>query len=213
MARLACPRNLLRKKRPYTEADRRLLEQHPQLGAIIVEQSGSLPQAAIHIVAQHHQRIDGSGFPAGIQNSELSGLSELVGIIDTYDNMLSGLSYPRLQPIEILRQLFLQAKNGAFDAVLVEQMIRSLGVYPAGSLVELDTGERAIVIAANRADTLKPTVRIISSPDRAVITDGPLVNLADNSVDRRILRALDPIREHLNILTYLRFEPDLAAEL
>jgi putative nucleotidyltransferase with HDIG domain len=207
------PRNLLRKKPPYTEADRRLMEQHPQLGAMVVEQSGSVPEAVLHIIAQHHQRIDGSGFPPGIHSSELSQLSQLVGIIDTYDNMLSGLSYPRLQPIEILRQLFLQAKNGAFDALLVEQMIRSLGVYPAGSLVELDTGERAIVIAANRADTLKPTVRIVSGRDRTVITDGPLVDLAASGVDRRIVRALDPIREHLRISTYLQFGPELAVEL
>jgi len=207
------PRNLLRKKRSYTETDRRLLEQHPQLGVAVVEQAGTFPEAAAEIVAHHHERIDGSGFPSGMHGSEIPVLTQLVGVIDTYDNMLSGLSYPRLQPIEILRQLFLHAKNGAFDVVMVEQMIRCLGVYPAGSLVELDTGERAIVVAANRADTLKPTVRIISSRDRRVLNSGSLINLAGRRVERRIVRALDPIREHVNVSSYLKFEPELAPEL
>jgi putative nucleotidyltransferase with HDIG domain len=207
------PRNLLRKKRPYSDADRRLFEQHPQLGFMVVQQTGTLPEAAMQIVAHHHERVDGSGFPSGLTKSEIPALSQLVGVIDTYDNMLSGLSYPRLQPIEILRQVFLQAKNGAFDEALVERMIRSLGVYPAGSVVELDTGERAIVVAANRADTLRPMVRIISSRDRKPVKDGALVNLAGHGADCRIVRALDPLREQLNVSSYLNFEPELSAEL
>src|SRR4029077_18343024 len=103
-----------------------------------------------------------------------------------------------LQPIEVLRQLYLQSNAGAFDRNLIERIIRCLGVYPTGSVVELNTGERGIVIAANRNDTLRPTLRIISSRNGLALSRGPIISLAETesgSIERRIIRALDPGKE------------------
>jgi hypothetical protein len=107
----------------------------------------------------------------------------------------------------VLRQLYIQGNSGVFDRGLVERVIRCLGVYPAGSLVELNTGERGIVIAANRNDSLKPTLRIISSRDGLALSNGPIVSLLEadaGSVERRIIRALDPGKERVNPLAYLK---------
>jgi hypothetical protein len=85
-----------------------------------------------------------------------------------------------------------------------------LGVYPIGSLVELNTGERGIVIAANRIDTVKPTLRIISSRQGLDLPNGPIVNLSEadsNSGERRIIRALDPGKERVDLLAYLKLAP------
>jgi hypothetical protein len=87
-------------------------------------------------------------------------------------------------------------------------MIRCLGVYPAGTLVELNTGERGIVIATNRANGLQPILRIITSRDGLALTNGPIVSLADtqlNSAERRIIRPLDPGKERVNLLAHLKF--------
>lgn len=202
------PRNLLKKREEFTERERRLMEQHPELGALLLDQSGSMPALTRRIVLEHHERADGSGFPHRRASSEISFFSQIVAVTDTYDYLLSGRGQTVLQPNEVLRQLFMQSNAGAFDRGLVERIIRCLGVYPIGSLVELNTGERAIVVAANRSDALRPTVRIITSYTGAILTHGPLVSLVDavgSAPDRRIIGALDPGKERLDPMAFMKW--------
>lgn len=206
------PRNLLRKQGRYTEPERELIEQHPRLGAILLKQSENIPEIAQRIAIEHHERIDGSGYPCGIRGAQISLLSQIVGITDTYDLLLTGRKQAALQPIEVLREWYLQANAGAFDPDLIERIIRCLGVYPIGSLVEVNTGERGIVIAANRADSLRPTLRIISSRGGRAESNGGVISLTDRdfgSVDRRIVRALHPAKERVDLMAYLKPSPAL----
>lgn len=201
------PRNLLRQTGRYTDAERRIIEQHAELGAQIIEQSGDVPDLVRRIVIEHHERVNGSGYPSRNPGAQISLFSQVVGIIDVYDSMLTGRNRAPVQPIEVLRQLYLQSNVGAFDRDLMERIIRCLGVYPVGSLVELNTGERGIVIAANRSDTLKPTLRMILSRNGILQPNGPVINLAATergSSERRIVRALDPGKERLNPMVYLK---------
>jgi HD-GYP domain-containing protein (c-di-GMP phosphodiesterase class II) len=201
------PRNLIRRKEFYSESERNLLQQHPKIGAALLEPSENIPNLTHRIVMEHHERIDGLGYPLGVAASQLSPFSQIVAITDAYDDMLTGRKLAPQQPLEVLRQLYIQGNSGVFDRVLVERVIRCLGVYPAGSLVELNTGERGIVIAANRNDSLKPTLRIISSRDGLALSNGPIVSLLEadaGSVERRIIRALDPGKERVNPLAYLK---------
>jgi HD-GYP domain-containing protein (c-di-GMP phosphodiesterase class II) len=198
------PRNLLRKREEFSDMERRLIEQHPKLGAMLLQQNDELPESARRIVLDHHERIDGSGFPDRKSGDEISLMSQVVAITDAYDDMLSGRNRAVLQPVEVLRQLYIQSNEGALDRELVERIIRGLGVYPVGSLVELSSGERGIVIAANRADTLKPTVRIIISRTGLMQSNGPIVSLADGSMDRRIVGSLDPGKERIDPMQFLK---------
>ena len=207
------PRSLLRRKEPYTESERNLLEQHPKLGAALLEPRENIPELTHRILVEHHERVDGSGYPLGAEGPQISPFSQIVAITDAYDDMLMGGKHAPVQPIEVLRQLYLQGNGGAFDRDLIERVIRCLGVYPAGSLVELNTGECGVVIAANRKDSLKPTLRIISSRDGLALSNGPIISLIDTdpgSIDRRIIRALDPGKERVNPLAYLKLTPAFA---
>jgi putative nucleotidyltransferase with HDIG domain len=201
------PRNLIRKQDPYTESERRLMEQHATLGFNILQRSENVPELAGRVVLEHHERADGSGYPGKHKADQLSLFGQIVAITDAYDAMLMGRNRAALQPIEALRQIYLDAKNGAFDRALMEKIIRALGVYPVGSLVELNTGERGIVIAANRFDSLKPTLRIVAWPDEDGRSDGAVVCLAEpnaGSLDRRIVRVLDPGKERIDIMGQLQ---------
>ena len=92
------PRNLIRKKDGFTNAERRLVEQHPMLGAMLLEQNLDLAPCARQIVLEHHERIDGSGYPLGVRASNLSLAGQIVAITDAYDEMLSGRNQAVLQP-------------------------------------------------------------------------------------------------------------------
>jgi HD-GYP domain-containing protein (c-di-GMP phosphodiesterase class II) len=207
------PRNVIRKQDPFTEQERRLVEQHPLLGKAILEQAGNISLAAQRIVAQHHQRLNGTGYPAKPVGDGISRLSQIVAITDAYDAMITGRNGVLQKPIDVLRELYLDANAGAFDRDLVEKVIRSLGVYPVGSLVELNTGERGIVLAANRTDTLKPTIRLVLTRDGLPLARGPILSLAEAesaSINRHILRTLDPGKEHIDIMRHLSLAAGLS---
>jgi HD-GYP domain-containing protein (c-di-GMP phosphodiesterase class II) len=201
------PRNLIRKRESLTYSEQRLVEQHPKLSVMLLQRHGDVPALARRIALEHHERIDGSGYPNKTQGDDICMSSQIVAITDLYDDMLSGRNQTALQPIEVLRRMYLRSNDGALDRNLIEKFIRCLGVYPIGSLVELNTGERGIVIAANKADSLKPTVRIISSRTGALRPKGPLVNLCDSASgagERRIVKALDPGKERLDPMMFLK---------
>jgi HD-GYP domain-containing protein (c-di-GMP phosphodiesterase class II) len=202
------PRNLMRKKTPFTAQERRLTEQHPLLGAAIVERAENVPTVSRRIVIEHHERLNGSGYPAKALGSSISPLTQIVAITDAYDAMITGRNGVLQKPIDVLKELYLDAQAGAFDGNLVERVIRCLGVYPVGSLVELNTGERGIVVAPNRSDTLKPTIRLILSRDGLPLVRGPVIHLAhrEGNVERQIVRTLDPGKEHVHVIRHLDFE-------
>lgn len=207
------PRNLIRKNDGFTDQERRLLEQHPALGAAILEQASNIPTTVQQIVTQHHERLNGTGYPLKIGGESISPLSQIVAITDAYDAMVTGRNGVIQRPIDVLRELYLDANAGAFDRTLVEKVIRSLGVYPVGSIVELNTGERGIVVAANRTDTLRPTIRLVLSRDGLPLSRGPLVSLAEEesvAIGRQILRTLDPGKERIDILGQLSLATGLA---
>jgi HD-GYP domain-containing protein (c-di-GMP phosphodiesterase class II) len=204
---LRLPRNLLQKPGVYTEQERRLVQQHPRLGVNILSQSDDVHQESLRIVLEHHERIDGSGYPAGLKGLEISPLSEIVGIVDIYDAMLSSREgRPPLPPAQAVKQLFQDSLKGHLDRRWVERVIRCLGIYPVGSLVELSTGERGIVTATNPTDALRPSVRLISDAAQQPYSTPQVVDLAaprEHEPERTILRALDPAKENLGVAAYL----------
>jgi HD-GYP domain-containing protein (c-di-GMP phosphodiesterase class II) len=193
---LRLPRNLLRKRGSYNEFERRLLQQHPILGVTILSESDGIHEDSIRIVGEHHERIDGSGYPAGLIGAMISPFSEIVGIVDLYDAMLSSREgRPPLQPALAIKELYNYSRKGFIDRYWTERLIRCLGIYPVGSIVELNTGEVAIVTATNPNDGLRPKIRIIHDNVHEVGGMSPceidLADVSNHTTERSILRALE----------------------
>jgi HD-GYP domain-containing protein (c-di-GMP phosphodiesterase class II) len=201
------PRNLVRKRGECADSERRLLEQHPKLGIALLAEEPEVADEVKRIVAEHHERADGSGFPARLADQAISSLAKLVGIIDHYDGLISRRSgRPAMLPHDAIRQLFLAGERGQFEKRLVETVIRSIGVYPVGSLVRLNTGEQAIVIGVNPAQRLKPRVTITGGPQGETYSHPLQIDLATQPQERAVrtvLRVLDPAHEGVNIALHL----------
>ncbi len=201
------PRNLVRKRDECTGQDKTLLEQHCKLGVAVLAEQPGMPEDVLRIVKEHHERSDGSGFPAAFQHDQTSQLAQIVGIVDYYDGMVSRRgTRPSMMPHDAVRQLFLAGERGQFEKALVELMIRSIGVYPVGSLVRLNTGEQAVVVGVNPQQRLKPLVKITTDPQGGSYPTPIEVDLAAPSADhtvRSVLRVLDPTRERVNIGIHL----------
>jgi putative nucleotidyltransferase with HDIG domain len=207
IGKLRLPRNMLRKQGAYTPQERQLMQQHPRLGVAILSDTLGIHHESRRIILEHHERLDGSGYPAGRRGLEISPLSEIVSIVDMYDAMLSGREgRPVLSPAQAIRELYKYGLKGQCDRGWVERTIRCLGIYPVGSLVELSSGERGIVVGVNPLDALRPTVKIIWDTTGQTYPVAALVDLStprEHDVERTILRALDPLKEHLDIAPYL----------
>lgn len=200
------PANLLKKRRNGLSTDSALLNQHSELGISLLKQSAEVPATVCRLVQEHHERLDGSGTPNGLKGSALSKAGQLIGVIDHFDSMTSpwGVA-PQKPSAQVLRELFAEAKTGQFDVHVVERMIRSLGIYPVGSFVELSTKERGIVTLINSDDILKPVVKLISDEQGMLYPSPLVVDLAEtegkNSRSIKIL--LDPAHEGIQVGKYL----------
>ena len=201
------PRNLVRKRDECTGQDKTLLEQHCKLGVAVLAEQPGMPEDVLRIVKEHHEWSNGSGFPAALQHDQTSQLAQIVGIVDFYDGMVSRRgTRPSMMPHDAVRQLFLAGERGQFEKALVELMIRSIGVYPVGSLVRLNTGEQAVVVGVNPQQRLKPLVKITTDPQGGSYPTPIEVDLAAPSTGhtvRSVLRVLDPARERVNIGIHL----------
>jgi HD-GYP domain-containing protein (c-di-GMP phosphodiesterase class II) len=201
------PGNLVRRRDDCSEEERVLLQQHPTLGIALLAEEPGIHEEVKRIVAEHHEHVDGSGFPAGHKHDAISQLAKIVGIVDWYDGMVSRRGgRPAMLPHDAIRQLFLAGERGQFEKSLVEVVIRSFGVYPVGSLVRLNTGEQAIVVGVNPGQRLKPLVKITGGPNGESYTNPVQVDLAAQTQDRKVrtvLRVLDPLQERVNIVMYL----------
>ncbi|MBH0188900.1 MAG: DUF3391 domain-containing protein [Nitrospira sp.] len=201
------PRNLVRKRQTCTDNERLLLQQHPALGTALFTETAGFDAATTRIVAEHHERENGSGFPSGLKHDSISTLAMIVGIVDWYDGMVSRRGgRAAMLPSTAVQRLFVAGQQGQFTNTLAESVIRSIGIYPTGSLVLLNTGEHAVVVGINPGQRLKPLVKIIAGPRGESYVTPLLTDLAAQTTDREsrsILRGLDPVQERVNIALYL----------
>jgi len=201
------PRNLVRKREECSGQDKTLLEQHCKLGVALLSEQPGMHEAVLRIVREHHERANGSGFPVKLGNDQIFHLAQIVGIVDFYDGMVSRRGTRQAMiPHDAVRQLFLAGEQGLFEKSLVELLIRSIGVYPVGSLVRLNTGEQAVVIGVNPQQRLKPLVKVTTDPQGGSYATPIDIDLATPSPDhtiRTVLRVLDPSKERVNIGIHL----------
>lgn len=140
----------------FTRADFDVMKTHVELGIEMVEQCGNIPELVLTIIEQHHERIDGSGYPRGLEGDDISDFARMAAIVDTYDAMISHRRHQEaLTPTVALKRL---TRQEALDQTLVKHFIQCVGVHPVGSLVRLKSGKLGIVSQRNPNDLLSPVV-------------------------------------------------------
>lgn len=166
VGKIKLPRALIDKKSKLSPAELKVFQSHVGHSIDVVKSSKDATDALIHTISQHHERYDGSGYPKGLVGDQISLLGGMAGMADTYAALISARPYA--QPISVqqaLHNLYV-TRDQAFKADLVEQFIQCVGVFPVGSLVELNSGEVAVVVSQNRARRLKPRVMLVLDKDR-----------------------------------------------
>lgn len=160
------PEALLSHPGPLDEAQMRQVRKHVDYSLHILEETG-LDNERVHgMVRTHHERHDGSGYPNGLSTTQIPLFGRMAAAIDSFDAMTSDRAYSSaLSRHAVLQQLY-RWSDTLFQREIVEQLTQCLGVYPTGSLVELNTGEVAIVMAQNQARHLRPRVLLLTGSDK-----------------------------------------------
>lgn len=159
------PDTILQKKGPLTAEEYEIAKTHVMHSVELIRAAPGLPKGLEDIVIQHHERVNGSGYPQGLRGSEISIEGAIAGLVDSYSALTSARPHAeQISPSIALSQLH-KLRGTLFDEKLVEQFIQCIGIFPVGSAVELNTGEIGFVIAQNLAHRLQPRVVLILDRD------------------------------------------------
>lgn len=172
----------------FRKVDERILREHSRLGHDQLMASG-IPEAVALASLEHHERMDGSGYPAGLRGDRISLLGRMAAICDTYDWLVNDSpGQTGLDPSAVLQQLV--TEDGAFDQALVASFIDALGVYPIGSVVELASGRLAMVISQDENDPARPRVKPFYSLAERKLTPAADIWLARCYGEDKIIAAV-----------------------
>lgn len=178
VGKIKLPTGLLSQPPPLTEVEWQHLRGHVDESRRIVEATPNLSSTVLAIVTHHHERHDGSGYPNKLSGSAIPLLARIAGLVDSYDAMISVRPYAASRsPHQAVMELY-ESRDRLFQAELVEQFIRTCGIYPTGSLVELSDGTVGVVMEVNALKRLRPSVMLLLGADKRPLDDFRLVDLA-----------------------------------
>ena len=160
IGKMRIPNSILNKPGKLTEEEFTIMKTHAPEGVDLLLKTPGLSSLTIQIVAEHHERMGGGGYPRGLVGERISEMGRMAAIVDVYDALTSNRVYHKGQePTEVLRKL-LEWSHTHLDGDLVQHFIRILGIYPVGTLVRLSSDRLAVVVEQGE-DLLRPTVRLV----------------------------------------------------
>ncbi len=199
IGQLELPDPILAKREALTRAEQALFETHCRQGIKLGRKLG-LSEAALAVIGQHHELADGSGYPDRLQGKEITLFARIVAIANRYDNLCNPSDIrAALTPYEALSQMFARERT-RYDDELLRRLVRCLGVYPPGSLVELSDERIGLVLSVNAEQPLRPDV-LVHDPD--VPKEAALILRLLDLPDLRIVRSLRPALLPRDVFNYL----------
>jgi putative nucleotidyltransferase with HDIG domain len=208
------PSQILLKKTPRTPVEEKVYQRHPALGVEIAKRIGVLPDEAVAIIGQHHERLDGSGYPKGLKG-EVGTLVRIVAIVDRYDELCNHAN-PKLalSPYETVSHMY-GKEQGKYDKTILTVFIANLGIYPPGTVVRLSDQRIACVVSLNHEELLKPSV-LVYDPEipkaEALILDLVEEDLSIIESCRRS-EVTPAVLNYLNLSEYVSYYFDQVADL
>jgi HD-GYP domain-containing protein (c-di-GMP phosphodiesterase class II) len=176
IGKIRLPKSLLEKQGRLTDEEFEAAKEHVALGLAILAETPDFDADITRGIEQHHERMNGSGYPRGLIGEEISVFGRMAGIVDCFAALTNHRPYAAaVSSYEALRNI--TAWGGEFfHEALVQQFVSSVGVFPVGSLIELSTGEVAVVVEHSKVRRLKPRVLVVTGPDK---TPAPFPTMVD----------------------------------
>ena len=194
LGKSAIPNAVLNKPGKLTDREFAVVRNHPVAGHQMLKEGGNLPAAVLDACLHHHEKIDGSGYPDRLQGDAISTIARMTAICDVYDAITSDRAYKRgWDPSESLRRMA-EWTSDHFDVRLFHAFVKSIGIYPVGSLVRLTSGRLGVVVEQAPEALTAPIVKVFFSTKSHLRIAPELVNLAAPDNSEKIVAREDPSR-------------------
>lgn len=199
IGKLRLPSQILRKKEPLTKPEQNLLNLHTQYGAELAQNLSSFPPEAVNILMQHHEYMDGSGFPKGLKEASIDPLAKIVAVVNTFDNLCHpGPGQGIRSPHSALSYMYRKMKD-QLPATELKLLIKMMGVYPPGTLVQLNDERIGMVITVNSDSLLQPDIMLYDGDIPRM--EAPILTMGQDGL--AIEKVLKPQQLPEQVLEYL----------
>lgn len=204
IGKILVPDELLNKTGKYTQVEYEEMQDHVLLGLRVLEETPNISDIATSIVKEHHERLDGTGYPHHLEGGEISEYGLMIAIVDSYDAMTAERVYKAgIHPIAAFKKL-IKDSPACYDEALVEQFIQCLGVYPIGTLVCLNSGKVGLISRLNRSKPLTPCVRIFYNIRLKQAVAMEEIDLSHSKYKDQIDHCIKPEEFNLNLLAFFK---------
>jgi putative nucleotidyltransferase with HDIG domain len=194
LGKAAMPPDVLNKPGKLTEAEFAIMKSHPTVGHEMLVRAGKLDQVALDVCLHHHEKVDGSGYPEGRTGEEISLFAKMGAVCDVYDAITSNRPYKAgWDPAESLRKMA-EWSEGHFDPRVFQAFVKSLGIYPIGSLVRLASGRIGVVVDQTAKSLTLPRVKVFFSTKSNLRIPPEVIDLSAPGCSDRIAGREDPVQ-------------------
>lgn len=198
LGKAAIPQDILNKPGKLTDDEFTVVKSHPVKGFETLIASGVENERVLDVCRHHHEKIDGSGYPDKLNADNISLLARMSAVCDVYDAITSNRPYKAgWDPAESVSRM--ASWQGHFDPMVLQTFIKTIGIYPTGSLVRMASGKLGIVVEQNAARLTAPKVKLFFSTKSGMpLVPTKLVNLMESHVNDKIVARESPENWNFN---------------
>jgi len=204
IGKMKVPLEILNKPGKLTDSEFEIIKKHVLFSEEVLRETEDFPSTAIPMVREHHEKFNGKGYLSGLEGDRISLFGKMVAIVDVYDAITTDRVYREaMAPHTAMKRMYEWSKTD-FDQKLVEKFIKILGIYPVGSLVEINHSDIGLIVSNNPDNTLKPCVLVLYDNRKTKHQPPWLINLMDKDADSdkdlwSITKIINPIDKEMLI--------------
>ncbi|MGE5630464.1 MAG: HD-GYP domain-containing protein [Caulobacteraceae bacterium] len=181
VGKVRIPTEILNKPGSLTAEEFEIVKKHTSIGYELLKKSKELSTYASYIALAHHERYDGEGYPLGLRGEEIHELARIVSIADVYDALTSDRVYKKRINVNEAVEYLIGMGDHQFDYSIVRKFIEHITIYPPGTCVLLNDGEKAIVVDVNKKYPNRPIIRILIDKEGIAPKDPIEIDLTKNN--------------------------------